>query len=65
MKGDSIYLRHILECIRRIEANIAGEWQPFMASHTVQGALLSILPTMTESWQRLSDGLKAALLDVE
>jgi hypothetical protein len=24
MKDDAVYLRHILECIRRIEANIAG-----------------------------------------
>jgi hypothetical protein len=35
MKDDTIYLRHILECIRRIEANVAGGREQFMASHTL------------------------------
>jgi uncharacterized protein with HEPN domain len=36
MKDDTIYLRHILECIRRIEANVARGREQFMASHTLQ-----------------------------
>jgi len=65
MKDDTIYLRHILECIRRIEANVAGGREQFMASHTLQDAVLRNLQTMTESTQRLSDALKAAHPDVE
>jgi uncharacterized protein with HEPN domain len=65
MKDDTIYLRHILECIRRIEANIAGGREQFMASHTLQDAVLRNLQTMTESTQRLSDALKTAYPDVE
>jgi uncharacterized protein with HEPN domain len=48
MKDDTIYLRHILKCIRRIEANVAGGREPFMASHTLQDAVLRNLQTMTD-----------------
>ena len=65
MKDDTIYLRHVLECIRRIEANVAGGREPFMASHTLQDAVLRNLQTMTESTQRLSDTLTATHPDVE
>lgn len=65
MRDDTIYLRHILECIRRIEVNVAGGREAFMASHTLQNALLRNLKTMIESTQRLSDTLKAAHPDVE
>ena len=65
MKDDAIYLRHILECIRRIEANVAGGREPFMASHTLQDAMLRNLQTMTESTQGLSDTLKTTHPDVE
>src|SRR5919106_1655379 len=65
MKDDAVYLRHILECIRRIEANAAGGREQFMASHTLQDAVLRNLQTMTESTQRLSDALKSAHPDVE
>jgi hypothetical protein len=34
MKDETIYLRHILECIRRVEANVAGGREQFMASHS-------------------------------
>ena len=65
MKDDAVYLRHILECIRRIEANSAGGREQFMASHTLQDAVLRNLQTMTESTQRLSDALKTSHSDVE
>ena len=29
MKDDTVYLRHILECIRRIEENVAGGRERF------------------------------------
>jgi uncharacterized protein with HEPN domain len=60
-----VYLRHILECIRRIEANVACGHEQFMSSHTLQDAVLRNLQTMTESTQRLSDALKIAHPDVE
>jgi uncharacterized protein with HEPN domain len=65
MKDDTIYLRHILECIRRIEVNVVGGREQFMASHTLQDAVLRNLQTMTESTQRLSNTVKAAHPDVE
>ena len=65
MKGDIVYLRHILECIRRIEEDIADGRDVFMASHTLQDAVLRNLQTMSESTQRLSDDLKAAHPEIE
>jgi uncharacterized protein with HEPN domain len=49
MKDDTIDLRHILECIRRLEANVAGGREQSMASHTLQDAVLRNWQTMTES----------------
>ena len=60
MKDDGVYLRHILECIRRLEENTAGGYEAFMASHTLQDAVLRNLQTMAESTQRLSDAAKSA-----
>lgn len=58
MKDDTIYLQHILECIRRIEEHVAGGRDAFFASHTLQDATLRNLQTMTEATQRLSDAAK-------
>jgi uncharacterized protein with HEPN domain len=65
MKSESVYLRHILECIRRVEEDVAGGQGRFLASHTVQDAVLRNLQTMAESTQRLSDSLKATQASVE
>ena len=54
MKEDVVYLRHMLECIRRIEENSAGGRAQFMGSHTLQDAVLRNLQTLAESTQRLS-----------
>jgi uncharacterized protein with HEPN domain len=58
MKDDTIYLQHILECIRRIEEHVQIGRDGFFASHTLQDAALRNLQTMTEATQRLSDGAK-------
>ena len=58
MKTDAVYVAHIIECIRRIEENIGGGRDAFLASHTIQDAVLRNLQTMTEATQRLSAGLK-------
>jgi len=65
MKNDALYLRHIMECIRRIEENVAGGREPWMASHTLQDAVMRNLQTMSESTQRLSEALKARHPKVE
>ena len=58
MKEDSVSLQHILECIRRIEANTAGGRTQFLESHTLQDAVLRNLQTLAESTQRLSASMK-------
>jgi uncharacterized protein with HEPN domain len=65
MKSDEAYLRHILEMIRRMEENTRQGKSIFMASHTLQDAVLRNLQTMTETTQRLSEDLKATRPHVE
>jgi uncharacterized protein with HEPN domain len=65
MKDDAVYLRHVMECIRRIEEDIAGGRETFMQSHTLQDAVLRNLQTLSESTQRLSDPWKARYPEVE
>ena len=52
MKDETVYLRHILECARRIEENTSEGRDRFMVSHTLQDAVLRNLQTMGESTQR-------------
>lgn len=59
MSDDTLYLGHILECIRRIETHVAGGHEAFMASSTLQDATLRNLQTMAEATQRLSVAAKA------
>jgi uncharacterized protein with HEPN domain len=59
MKDDIVYLRHLQECIRRIEEDVAEGKDRFLASHTLQDAVLRNLQTMAESTQHLSEDLKA------
>lgn len=65
MKDDTVYLRHIQNCIRRIEENVAGGRDRFLESHTLQDAVLRNLQTMAESAQHLSEDLKVKYPDVE
>jgi uncharacterized protein with HEPN domain len=65
MKNDGVYLRHVLECIRRIEDNTAGGRDTFLSSHTLQDAVLRNLQTMAEATQRLSPEAKARRPEVE
>lgn len=65
MKDDTVYLRHFQECIRRIEENIAEGRDRFMASHTLQDAVLRNLQTIAESTQRLSEDLKTAHPEIQ
>ena len=65
MKDDAVYLRHILECIRRIEEDVSSGRGAFMASHTLQDAVLRNLQTLAESTQRLSDAATSVHPDVD
>lgn len=65
MKNGAVYLRHIQECIQRIEENTTEGRDRFIASHTLQDAVLRNLQTMAESAQRLSDDLKATYPEIE
>jgi uncharacterized protein with HEPN domain len=60
LKDDSVYLRHILECIRRIEEDTAAGAEAFRKSRTLQDAVLRNLQVLAESSQRLSSDLKSA-----
>jgi uncharacterized protein with HEPN domain len=60
LKDDSVYLRHILECIRRIEEDGAAGIDVFRASHTLQDAILRNLQVLAESGRRISNELKGA-----
>ncbi len=65
MKDDIAYVRHVRECIRRIEENVAEGRDRFIESHVLQDAVLRNLQTMSESTQHLSDALKAAHPEIE
>jgi uncharacterized protein with HEPN domain len=64
MKDDALYVAHILECIRRIEENVASGKETFMQSHVLQDATVRNLQTMAESTQRLSQGVRGAYPNV-
>lgn len=59
MKDDLVYLRHISECVQRIEKNVSVGLDEFLASETLKDATLRNLQTMSEATQRLSQDLKA------
>jgi uncharacterized protein with HEPN domain len=65
VKDDSIYLKHILDSIRRIEADTSEGREKFLAAHTLQDAVLRNLQTLSESAKRLSDPLKASHPEIE
>ena len=65
MKDDHVYLRHILECIRRIEEDTHEGREKFLQEHTLQDAVLRNLQTLTDSTQRLSETLKTKHPEIE
>lgn len=65
MKADRAYIRHIAECIRRIEENTSNGREEFMLSHTLQDAVLRNLQTMSEATQRLSEAAKTEYPEIE
>lgn len=65
MKDDAVYLKHILEPVRRIEENTRDGREKFLHTHTLQDAVLRNLQTLSESARRLSDALKAKRPEIE
>lgn len=65
MKDDDLYLRHIAECIRRIEDNVSGGRARFLTAHALQDATLRNLQTLSEATQRLSDAAKSTHPEIE
>ena len=60
MKDDAIYLRHIQECIARIEQYTKTGRVEFMVSTLIQDAVIRNLQTLGQSALKLSDAMKSA-----
>jgi len=65
MKDDLVYLKHVAECLRRIEKNVSVGLDEFLKSETIQDATLRNLQTLSEATQRLSPTLKASYPSIE
>jgi uncharacterized protein with HEPN domain len=65
MRDDSVYIHHIVECIRRIEENTNIGRDVFKQTHFLQDAVLRNLQTLSEATQRLSDAAKAGHPEIE
>ena len=65
MKSDEVYLRYVLECIRRIEEDTADGKVVFLSSRRHHDAVLRNLQTMSETMQRLSVPMKTAHPEIE
>ncbi len=65
MKDDTIYLKLILECIQKIEEDIACGHKIFMSTHLYQDAVLRNLHILSESSQRISENLKENSPNIE
>ena len=65
MKEDAVYVRHIQECIGRIEEYTEAGRSAFMASTLIQDGVIRNLQTLGQSALKLSDALKAAHPEVD
>ena len=65
MKDDAFYLRHILECISRVDEDTAAGVENFRASRVTQDAVLRNPQVLAESCQRLSSERKNRWPQVE
>ena len=65
MKEDAVYLRHILECIDRIEQYTKAGRATFMAAILIQDGVIRNLQTLGQSALKISDGLKSAHPEVD
>jgi uncharacterized protein with HEPN domain len=59
MKGDRVYLRHLLDAIEKIEAYVVVGPDIFMATSHWQDAVIRQLEIIGEATKRLSQDLRA------
>jgi uncharacterized protein with HEPN domain len=55
---DDTYVRHMLECIQRMEQYVGDDRSRFFNDMMLQDAVLRVLQVMAESSQRISDQAK-------
>lgn len=60
MKGDRLYVAHILECIQRIELYARGGPEAFLKTPMAQDAAIRNFEVIGEAAKRVSPGLKQA-----
>ena len=65
MNRDLAYVRHMLDCIRRIEAATVDGRTVFLDSDLAQDAVARNLQTLTESSKRLSSEVKSSRPEIE
>lgn len=63
-ESDPVYIRHMLECIERVESYTAEGSNAFRNSTLIQDAVVRNLQIMAESSQRLSDTTKSQVNDI-
>ncbi len=61
---DSVYIQHILDCIKQIKEYSKYGKDAFYTNKMAQDAILRRLQTMAESTQRLSDEIKAQMTEI-
>lgn len=64
MKKDSVYVRHILDAIDKIEQYIQIGYDDFMLQSHWQDAVIRQLEIVGEATKRLSEGLRESYPDV-
>jgi uncharacterized protein with HEPN domain len=62
---DKVYVKHILECIDKINQYTGNDRERFVSDDLIQDGVLRRLQTMAESTQRLSEDLKQTMTDVD
>ena len=65
MTDDRTYLRHILQCIARIDEYVVGGESSFIESTLIKDAVMRNLQTLGESTRRISQVLKSDSPDID
>lgn len=65
MKDDSLHIRHILDCIEKIETYARGGREVFFADSMVADAVVRKLQTLAESATRVSPDIQSRFPEVE
>ena len=65
MNRDRIYLRHISDCISRVEEYVAQGQDSFMESTLIQDAVIRNLQVLAESSGRISEDIRVRHSEVD